>query len=252
MTKRLISLMLAVLMLAFVFVSCGNDEDALENTVNDASRYTSTINMWVITESALVEKASELLYAGNDPDKYPEQANKQTDEQKAFLASLAAVDAGLEKAWRQLDDVCDQINALTKKRFKTQVNIRYYTEETYYTKLEGAFTDLAAAKAEAEKTSKPLFAENTEEQATTSATELKYPTALDFQADIVFVSGSQNYFKYVNNGWLTEIKSEDISNYASQLSYHLTSALLSALYSELPIATMSAAYFSISALSSAR
>ena len=156
MTKRLISLMLAVLMLAVVFVSCADDGDAIDNAVNDASRYTSTINMWVITESALVERASELLLKGNDPDKYPEETYKQNDEQKAFLATLAAENANLEKAWRQLDDVCDRINDLTKKRFKTQVNIKYFTEETYYTKLEGAFLDMAAAKAEADKTGKPI------------------------------------------------------------------------------------------------
>ncbi len=228
MTKRLISLMLAVLMLAFVFTSCGNNEDALENTVNDASRYTSTINLWVITESELVETASELLFAGYDPDKYPEEENKQTDEQKAFLA---AMETGLEKAWRQLDDVCDQINVLTKKRFKTQVNIRYYTEASYYAKLEAAFIGLEEAKDAADENGTALFPEIAEDETVKNeqgVPELKYPTALDSQVDIVFVSGSQNYFKYVNNGWLTEIKSEDISNSAPQLTYHLTSALLSA------------------------
>ncbi len=231
MTKRLISLMLGVLMLAFVFVSCGNDGNAIDNAVNDASRYTSTINMWVITESALVERASELLLKGNDPDKYPEEVYKQNDEQKAFLATLAAENVNLEKAWRQLDDICDQINTLTKKRFKTQVNIKYFTEETYYTKLEGAFRDMAAVKEESSKTNKPIFPEVAEDETVTNehgVPELKYPVALDAQVDIVYVSGAQNYFKYVNNGWLSEIKEDDIPNSAPQLVYHLTSALLSA------------------------
>lgn len=228
MTKRLISLMLAVLMLAFALVSCGNDGDAIDNAVNEASRYTSTINMWVITESKMVQKASELLRQGNDPDKYPEEESAQTDEQKTFLASL---EAGLEKAWRQLDDVCDQINVLTKKRFKTQINFRFFTEDEYYTKLEGAFTDIAAAKAEADKTGAPLFleiAEGETEKNEQGVPELKYPATLDAQADIVFVGGAQNYFKYVENGWLAEIKADDISNFAPQLQYHLTASLLSA------------------------
>ncbi len=235
MTKRLISLMLAVLMLAFALASCGNDGDAIDNAVNDASRYTSTINMWVITESKLVQKASELLRQGHDPDKYPEEVSKQTDEQKTFIG---AMETGLEKTWRQLDDVCDQINVLTKKRFKTQVNIRYFTEDEYYTKLEAAFTDMAAAKAEADKTGKPLFLEVAEDETVENehgVPELKYPAVWDAQADIVFVGGSQNYYKYVNNGWLSEIKSEDISNFAPQLNYHLTSALLSAPKSDAKI-----------------
>ena len=57
MTKRLISLMLAMLMLLAVFTSCGEDEDAIDSTMNEAARYTSAMNLWVITESKLVEKA---------------------------------------------------------------------------------------------------------------------------------------------------------------------------------------------------
>ena len=228
MTKRLISLMLAVLMLAFTLVSCGKDGDAIDNAVNDASRYTSTLTLWVITESKLVQKASELLHAGYDPDKYPEEPGRQTEEQAAFIATL---EPGLEKTWRQVDDICDQINVLTKKRFKTQVIIRYFTEDEYYAKLEAAFTDLSAAQAEAEQSGKPLFAEVTSDETVKDehgVPELKYPTALDAQADIVFVGGSQNYFKYVSNNWLAEIESKDIEDSATQLTYHLTSALLSA------------------------
>jgi len=225
MTKRLISLMLAVLMLVFALVSCGSDEDAIDDTVNEASRYTSTINMWVITESALVERASELLLKGNDPDKYPEETSKQTDEQKAFLAGLPE---GLEEAWRQLDDICDQINVLTKKRFKTQVNIKYFTEESYYTKLEAAFRDMAAAKAEAETTGKPLFPEVAEDETVTNdhgVPGLKYPHAWDAQVDVLFLGGSQHYYNYITQGWLAEIN-EDIPESAGQLEYHLTSSLL--------------------------
>ena len=228
MTKRLISLMLAVLMLAFALTSCGNDDDALGNAVNNASRYTSTINLWMVTESKLVQKASHLLLKGYDPDKYPEDVAKQNDEQKAFLG---AMEAGLEKTWRQLDDICDQVNVLTKKRFKTQVNIRYYTEDEYYTNLEAAFRDMAAAKVAAQQSGTPLFPEVTSEETVKNdhgVPELKYPVALDAQTDVVFVGGAQNYYKYAQNGWLMEIGSEDISNSAPQLNYHLTSALLSA------------------------
>ena len=228
MTKRLISLMLAVLMLAFALVSCGQKGDAIDNAVEEASRYTSTVNLWVITESKLVQKASELLRQGKDPDKYPEDVAKQNDEQKAFIATL---EPGLEKAWRQVDDIVDQINVLTKKRFKTQVNVRYFTEDEYYTKLEGAFADMAAAKLAAEQAGAPLFPEVTSEETVKDeygVPELKYPVAMDAQADIVFVGGAQNYFKYANNGWIAEIKEDDISNSASQLNYHLTSALIAA------------------------
>ncbi len=228
MTKRLISLMLAMLMLAFAFTSCGNDDGALDNAVNEASRYTSTINLWVVTESKLVEKASTLLLKGNDPDKYPEDAAKQNDEQKAFLG---AMEEGLEKTWRQLDDICDQINVLTKKRFKTQVNIRYYTADEYYTKLEAAFKDMSAAKTAAQQNGTVLFPEVTDDETVKNehgVPELKYPVALDAQTDVVFVGGAQNYYKYVENGWLQEITTDDISNSAPQLTYHLTSSLLSA------------------------
>ena len=227
MTKRLISLMLAVLMLAFAFTSCASDEDAIDNAVNEASSYTSTINLWMITESKMVQKASELLFAGKDPDKYPEEAAKQTDEQKAFLATL---EEGLEETWRQLDDICDQVNVLTKKRFKTQVNIRYVTEDEYYTKVEGAFVDLQAAKEAAQAEGKPLYPtveENETVKNEQGVPELKYPAALDAQIDVLFLGGANNYFTYADNGWIAALD-EKMDEAAAQLYYHMTSALLSA------------------------
>ena len=219
--------MLAVLMLACVLASCGKEKDALDNTVEQASRYTSTINLWMVTESPYLQKASEMLFAGQDPDSYPEKETAQTAEQKAFLATLGSE---LEAAWRQLDDVQDQLNVLTKKRFKTKVNLRYFVDEAgengYYAKLEKAFNDIDSAKANGVS----LYPEITEEETVKNEygiPELKYPTALDFQVDVLFVGGAANYYKYADMGWITPLD-EMIPNSAVQLTYHLTPTLLSA------------------------
>ena len=50
MTKRLVCLMLGLLMLLVTFTGCSDKGDAVENVTNEASRFTTTLNMWVVTE----------------------------------------------------------------------------------------------------------------------------------------------------------------------------------------------------------
>ena len=59
MMKKIICLVLGLLMVLMAFTACGNEEDA-KDAINDvASRTTTTLNMWVITESELVAEMSE-------------------------------------------------------------------------------------------------------------------------------------------------------------------------------------------------
>ena len=86
MTKRLICLALSLLMVLVVLTSCGDKGDAIDSTVDKASRFTSTMNFWLITESPEIAKVSELMYTtgfnaeidydhlkGEDLEKYAEQ-----------------------------------------------------------------------------------------------------------------------------------------------------------------------------------
>lgn len=228
MTKRLISLMLAVLMLLVVFTSCGDDGDAIDETVNEASRYTSTINMWLITESDLVEKASQLLMDGYDPDNFVgEKLKARTDAEKAVVANLSDAE---KLAWEQLDDISEALNKITKKQFKTQVNLRCVTEDEYYQTVEKAFVDykkeLDDKRYEQE--------EDVQKEETVlneyGIAELKYPKASAAQVDILFVGDIVKYRQYADNENIAPLD-EMIENSAVKLSYYISDLLLkSAMY----------------------
>ena len=82
MTKRLISLMLAVLMLAFAFTSCGDDEDALNNAVNEAANG----NMSSLINSLDADSRAQLNAALRDKEKAREILN--SDAARAIINSL--------------------------------------------------------------------------------------------------------------------------------------------------------------------
>ena len=230
MAKRLISLMLAMLMALCAFTSCSDDGDAIDNTVDEASRYTSAINLWVITESELVEQASTLLTEGYDPDDYAteEKLAERTEEQKAKVSALSAE---LKEAWEQLDDISEAINKITKKQFKTQVNVRYVTEDGYYEAVEGAFVAHEEALAEAKKNGVSLIPDATQEETVLNEfgiPELKYPTAYDFQVDVLFIGSAEKYREYAQNKWITEV--DGLLEDSVQISYFVNDILLTAAF----------------------
>ena len=119
MTKRLIALALAALMLAVLLSSCSAGGDAISETVNEASRFTASLNFWVIAEDGM--------------------------------------DA--EQAAR----VNDAINKITKRKFRTQLNIKYHPESEYYAAVEQSFVNYAAALSEARKNGTSLSSISTSE-----------------------------------------------------------------------------------------
>ena len=224
MTKRLISLMLAVLMMLAVFTSCADDGDAVENTVNEASRYTSTMNMWLITESADVQKASEYLANGYDPDDFVgTKLEKRTDAEKAEVAKLTDSE---KLAWEQLDDISEALNKITKKQFKTQVILRCVTEDGYYDMVEKAFADYKQELANGGMSSEEML--NKEETVLNEygIPELKYPKASASQVDILFVGDIAKYRQYAEAGDIAPLD-EMIENSAVKLSYYISNLLLS-------------------------
>lgn len=226
MTKRLISLILAMLMLLAVFTSCGEDEDAITGTMNEAARYTSAMNLWMITESTLVEKASKLLADGYDPDDFVgDKLTERTDAEKAAVAKLTADE---KAAWEQLDDITEALNKITKKQFKTQVTLRCYTEANYYTEVEKAYAAHEKALAEAKKTGQPLIPENQADETVLNeygVPELKYPTPYDFQVDILFIGDVVKYREYADAEKITSID-DMLENSAVKLSYYVSDVLL--------------------------
>ena len=187
MTKRLIALALAALMLAVLLTSCSSGGDAISETVNEASRFTASLNLWIIAED------------GMDAE--------------------------------QAQNVNDAINKITKRKFRTQLNIKYLPESEYYGAVEQSFVDYAAALSEARKNGTSLSSISTSEETEMNleygTIELKYPEAHKDQVDILFIGNADKYREYVDNKWLVSLDSL-LENSAMELSTYVSNSLLTA------------------------
>jgi len=231
MMKKIICLVLGLMMVLTVLTSCGNNEDAVDKITDEASRNTTTLNMWVITESDLVAEVSALLRNGWDADKL-------TEEQQAEFDTWSTEK---KDALVQLDDIGEAINKLTKQKFKTMLNVVYVTADEYYEKLEKAFADhevaieeaKAAAKAEREALKNgETLAEETEAEEETEINEfgipeLKYPEAPGYQVDVFFVGSFEKYRQYADEGLMVTLD-DKLENTAMQLSYYVNQIFLDA------------------------
>lgn len=233
MMKKIICLVLGLLMVASVLTSCGGKGDVVDNINEEASRLTTTLNLWVMTESSVIASVSDLAIQGLDPEK---DAEKLTDAEKAQLATLTEEQ---KTALSQLLRINQEINKITKPKFKTKLNIKYITEAEYYTKLEQGFLDhekaiedaKAAAKAEREAIKRGEAVEKPEEVQTDETIinehgipELKYPTAPEYQIDVLFVGDFGKYRDYIGKDW---IQSLDLENTAMQISNYVNQIFLS-------------------------
>ena len=229
MTKKLVCLVLALLMVLAVLTSCGKDGDAAEDTMNEASRYTTTLNIWMITESEAIAKVSELMWQGFNAEvdyaKFDELSEKDREthaQGKAIYDTLSAVE---KAAAAQLGQINKAINKITKTKFKTQLKIKYLTEENYYAGIEKAFADRQTAKDNGTLQSPTISADETVLNEY-GVPELKYPTTADYQVDIMYVGEGHKYRAYADNGWLYALDGM-IADSAVELTYYIDDVLLS-------------------------
>lgn len=210
MKKRLISLVLTAAMLFSVMLTgCGStstDDENIEGINDEASRYTTTLNMWLVTE-------------------------KETTPEAAAAVSEA-------------------FNKITKAKFKTQVNMYFYTEDEYYEALDAKIEAIEAevlaeeearkerrrlekearAKGETLATTTVPETEVTEEETVLNewgVSELKYPEESSRQIDIIFLSGYERYKDYIDRDVLQPLDNE-LKSSAKKLKDYINPVLLEA------------------------
>ncbi len=217
MMKKLICLMLALITVLMVFTSCSGDEDAMSAINDEASRSTTSLNMWMITESRLVAQASERYRTGWNPEKL-------TEEQQAAFNSWPAEE---RDALVQFADISKAINKLTKAKYKTQLNLVMVTEDEYYAKLEKAYADREAEVKVEQTTSKEETVADSTVINEHGIPELKYPEISPNQVDIMFIGSFEKYREYADKSMLVALDAH-LQDSAIQLSYYINQIFIEA------------------------
>lgn len=115
----------------------------------------------------------------------------------------------------QQEAITYAVNKITKSKFKTQLDLHFFTEAEYYAKLDAAFAERKAA--EAAGLTSTIKKNEGEESAPVEdetivndwgVTEIKYPKADSYQVDIFYMGGYDVYKKYADAKMLTNVNSE--------------------------------------------
>ena len=219
MKKKILCLALALLMVLPLLVGCSKESD-IGDINEEAERYTTTLNVWLITESKLVVDASAVILSGITPRK--ESLNLLTDAEKATVAAMTAEQ---KAAWYQVWNVTDEINKLTKAGYRTQLNLKYFLEADYYAAVEAAFAkheqNIAAGNVQSEnKTEETILNEY-------GIPELKYPAIPEYVVDILFIGNQEKYTQYANSQWLADMQ-KHLSDSAIKLNSYVSGSYLTA------------------------
>lgn len=220
-------------MVLAVFTACGPKEEVDENAIT-----ATTLTMMVVTE---------------------EKVNYTESEYAALSADEKIL---VDRRVEQYNAVEEEINQITKAKFKTQLDIVYCTEDEYYETLEsrmektGELVELTSA-AEKEykrfqRTEKkngvtdpvdvyenfiakypqhadyiqaPVIEEEVEDEV---VDEDIYPEAKPDQVDILFIGSYDKYMEYIENGWLAQLDAALKSGTAKKLTSYVYPAFLSA------------------------
>ncbi|MBE6530657.1 MAG: LacI family DNA-binding transcriptional regulator [Ruminococcaceae bacterium] len=204
MSKRLLCLLLGLLMVlsvAFTGCSAQTDEEEMDDIAEEASESAMTLTMYLMSE---------------------EEVSKD-----------------------QADKIEEAVNKITKSKFKTRIVLRYFTEEQYYDALDKAFKETKDAKKAAEDAAKALKeaikrgevtsqtttdpSQTTEEETEVNeygVSTLKYPGVTDYQVDIFYVGGYENFKRY-NTGRYIKSVDDQLSGVAKSLYHYIAPEFLS-------------------------
>lgn len=192
MKNRLISLLLCVVLLLSVLTGCQEtkDEEDIANEAKKASRSTVTLTLWLVTEKETTPEAVSLV----------------------------------EEA----------LNKILKAKYKTRVELSVFTEDEYYDALDARL----AAIDEYVASDDYVDPEDEEDTETTAAETIRnewgieedaYPEVKGDQLDIIFLSGSDNYFKYSDELGILERLDDALKANSKKLKSYIDPAFFSAL-----------------------
>ena len=156
-----------------------------------------------------------------------DDVNKEASESAMTLAMYLLCEE--EMSEEQQAKIEEAVNKITKSKFKTRLDLRFYTADEYYAKLEEAF----AARAEAEAAgliSQPVVNEDetTEEETVMNEygfAEIAYPDIANYQVDIFYLGGYEKFAEYMEMNMLQNLN-EELSSASKKLNEYISAPYL--------------------------
>ena len=160
----------------------------------------------------LVFVLGSLVGCGNKSDEEAAENITETASESAMTLVMYLMCDEVPSADQQ-EAITYAVNKITKSKFKTQLDLHFFTEAEYYEKLDAAF----AERKEAEAAGKTNVSKKNEEGAPVEdetivndwgVTEIKYPKADSYQVDIFYMGGYDVYKKYADSKMLANLNAE--------------------------------------------
>lgn len=159
--------------------------------------------------------------AAKEDEEAVEDINEEASESALTLSMYLMSENQISP--EQADAIELAVNRITKAKFKTQLELSFFTADEYYEKLEASF----AAREEAEAAGlikAPVAEEESTEEETFEnewgVSEIKYPTIEGYQVDIFYMGGYDRFVKYLDMGMLSNLNDE-VSSASKQLSAYI-------------------------------
>lgn len=173
-----------------------------------------------------------------DDDTIKENITDAASESAMTLTMWVVVEEALTEEVAKA--VSDELNSISKAKFKTQLIVNFLTADQYQATLSDTIAkyEATAATATTEKTvrtTKGTGADVLDGDVVTDETrvnnfgfvEIVYPPAVENQVDIIYVAGKDMFDTYVSNKWLAPLDSE-LNGASKKIKEYVANALLSA------------------------
>ena len=169
-----------------------------------------------------------LVGCNKDKDAVQNAAQQASEKTETIVMHLMSEE---EVSEEQAAEIQNAVNKITKSKFKTQLILRFYTEDDYYAALEQAYDDRAEAAANNKNNSNAAKDETGSETAEETfvdeygVVQLKYPTVADYQVDIFYVGGYEKLMEYIDNGMVNDL-TDDVASASKKLKTYMTPGYL--------------------------
>ena len=145
-----------------------------------------------------------------------EKASEGAVTLSMYLISEKPVSAEQEKLMEEA------VNAITEKEFKVRMDLRYFTAEQYYARLEADLAEqkrFYANEGVGKKDEEPVYIDEN------GLPQTWFPSIEEFGVDIFYFSGYDRYLNYADSGYLRDLSTQ-IDGTAKELKAVINAKLL--------------------------